>query len=63
MACSSEVNGLDESVARALSDPLLALLAAGLLVAAADLDHPVTGRCLGVLGLGTFPGLAELLGG
>ena len=41
----------------------LGALAAGLLVATADVDHPVASGCLRVFRLAAFPGLAELLGG
>ena len=38
-------------------------LAAGLLVAPADVDHPVANRSFGILGLVVLLGLANLLGG
>ena len=43
--------------------PFTCALAARLLVAPADVDHPVARRALGILGLIALPGLADLLGG
>ena len=40
----------------------LGALAARLLVAPADVDHSIAGRGLGIVGLGTLAGLADLLG-